>query len=313
VIRGGRRRIGRRPFLAGLAAVAGSPFLPTSRLRAQVAPAIAVGSVTVRPISDGVRAMPPSLAWPDAPPEELAALLGGGAAPPAGIPLPNTVTLIEAGDRRILVDAGSGPNFDPGTGRLEEALLAEGIEPGSITELVLTHGHPDHLWGALDDFEEFPRFLNARHLITEAEHAYWLGPPPPGAPAFRQGMALGASRVLEAIDDVLERVSVGAEVAPGVTLLPTPGHTPGHVAVRVDDGGAALLILGDALTNAVVSFRRPEWQLSTDADPDMAVATRMRLLDMLSADGVPVLGFHFPWPGIGRVERRGGSHSFMPL
>jgi glyoxylase-like metal-dependent hydrolase (beta-lactamase superfamily II) len=308
-----RRRLGRRPFLAGLAAAAGSPFLATGRARAQVGPAVAVGGITVRPISDGTRSMPTAIAWPEAPPDDLAALLGAEGPPPEAIPMPNNVTLIETADRRVLVDAGSGPNFDPSTGRLEEALLAEGIEPESITDLVLTHGHPDHLWGALDDFEEFPRFPNARHIITESEHAYWLGPPPPDAPAFHEGMALGAARVLEAIDEVLERVSGEVEVAPGVTLLPTPGHTPGHVSVRVDDGDAGLLILGDALTHAVVSFQRPGWRLATDADPDAAAATRTRLLDMLGADGLPVIGFHLPWPGIGRVERSGDSYAFAPI
>jgi glyoxylase-like metal-dependent hydrolase (beta-lactamase superfamily II) len=268
-----------------------------------------VGSYRVTVLSDGVRSMPTSLLWPDVAEADLAAAFGQAAAPDA-IETPNNVTLIEGGGRVILIDAGSGPNFDPATGRLEDALEAAGVAAEDVTDLVFTHGHPDHLWGALDDFEEFPRFPNARHLMTETEHAFWAGPPPPGLPAFHEGMALGAQRVLGELGDLVERTPADFAVAPGVDLVPAAGHTPGHVAVRVEDDGESLLVIGDALTNAAISFPHPDWPVATDLDGDAAVATRLRLLEMLAEEDMPLVGFHLPWPGIGRVERRNGGYAF---
>src|SRR5690606_37896487 len=103
-----------------------------------------------------------------------------------------------------------------------------------------------------------------------------------------------------------------AEIAPGVRLMPTPGHTPGHVAVLVADGDAALLVLGDALTNPVVSFRHPGWPLATDEDTEAGAATRTRLLDTLAADALPFVGFHLPFPGLGRAEAVEGGYRFVP-
>lgn len=306
----------RRAVLRGTArllAAAGTAGLLLPRNgRAEVGSATSVGNITVWPVSDGTRQMPVSLLWPDAPEAELAELLGEVSLPEA-IPTPNNVTLIDTGDRLVLVDAGSGPNFDPASGRLEDALQEAGIEPAAVTEVIITHGHPDHLWGALDDFEELPRFPNARYLMSEPEHAFWTAPLPSGMPPIWEGMALGAARVIEALGPSLEVVAPDAEIATGITLVPTFGHTPGHVSVRVADGAEALFVLGDAITNDPVSFRRPGWPLRTDADPDAGAATRRRLLDMLSTEGVRVLGFHLPWPGLGRIKALGESrYAFHP-
>jgi len=299
----------RRAVLAGMGA---SLALP-GRGWAQAGAPLTLGGITVRVFSDGERTLPLATLFADVPRADLDAAYaaaGQGAAPDE-LPTPNNVTLIETAGRRILIDAGGGPNWSATTGRLEEALMAEGIAPEDITDVVFTHAHPDHLWGALDDFEEMPRFPEARHMITEAEHAYWTGYSATGD-GFRDGMALGAQRVMADLGAALERVAPDAEIAPGVRLLPTPGHTPGHVGVMVEGGGAPLLILGDAITNPVLSFAHPDWPMATDSDPRAAAATRARLLDLCHAEGLTVIGFHLPFPGLGRVERAGGAYAFVP-
>jgi glyoxylase-like metal-dependent hydrolase (beta-lactamase superfamily II) len=272
-----------------------------------------VGDVRIRVFSDGNRTLPLGFLYSAVPEDELAALFAEAGVPvPDPMPTPNNVTLIESGSRLVLVDAGSGPNFDPATGLLEQALADEGFDPGAITDVVFTHGHPDHFWGALDDFEEEPRFPNARLLMAEAEIAYWRDLTSTGPEDFRTGFALGANRTIDTLGDRLEAVPLG-EFAPGIRLEATPGHTPGHLSVLVESAGAAALVLGDALTNPLISFRRPDWPMNTDADPAAGAATRSRLLDMLSADQIPLVGFHLPYPGVGTVRPHpSGGYGFEP-
>jgi glyoxylase-like metal-dependent hydrolase (beta-lactamase superfamily II) len=301
--------LSRRTLLAGLGAGLALP----RRGWSLAGPALTLGDITVRVFSDGDRTLPLATLYAGIARSELDAAYaaaGLGAAPDE-LPTPNNVTLIETADRRILLDAGGGPNWSATTGQLETALWDEGVDPADITDLLFTHAHPDHLWGALDDFEELPRFPAARHLITAAERDYWLGYVATGD-GFRDGMALGAQRVMGDLGAALEPVAPEAEIAPGVRLLPTPGHTPGHVSVLLDGGGATLLILGDAITNPVLSFAHPEWPMATDADPTMGAATRARLLELCATDDLPVIGYHLPFPGHGRVERADGAYRFVP-
>lgn len=301
----------RRALLAGAAGFGAALALP-GRGWALAGPAVAVGALTVRVFSDGDRTLPLATLYADVARADLDAAYAtaGQGAAPDDLPTPHNVTLISGPGRQILIDAGGGPNWSAGTGRLEEALLAEGIEPGAITDLVITHGHPDHLWGALDDFEELPRFAAARITMTESEAVYWRDYTVTGD-GFRDGMALGAQRVMADLGAVLELVGPETEIAPGVRLMPTPGHTPGHVSVLVADGGDALLILGDAITNPVISFAHPDWPMATDADTGAGAATRRRLLEMCATEALPFVGYHLPFPGHGRVERRGDGYALL--
>ena len=125
-------------------------------------------------------------------------------------------------------------------------------------------------------------------------------------------MARGSARVLRKIEPKVERRRPGEAVAPGLTYLDTAGHTPGHMAVMAESRGARLLVGGDALNNPIVSFARPDWPFGSDLDKDAAAATRRTLLDRLATDRIPLIGFHLPWPGIGRVAREGTGYRFEP-
>jgi glyoxylase-like metal-dependent hydrolase (beta-lactamase superfamily II) len=103
----------------------------------------------------------------------------------------------------------------------------------------------------------------------------------------------------------------GDEIAPGVTLIDTAGHTPGHVSVLLNSGGNQLLIGGDVLNQSVVSFAKPDWRWGADMDPELAIAARKRTLDMLATDRISLLGYHLPWPGLGRVERKDTAFRFI--
>jgi glyoxylase-like metal-dependent hydrolase (beta-lactamase superfamily II) len=208
---------------------------------------------------------------------------------------------------------GAGPHFMPGAGKLADNMDAAGIDRKSITKIVLTHAHPDHLWGVLDDFDDTPMFPNASYLISAAEWSFWAADDVASRlPEDRQNFVPGARRNLERIKDKLTTITPGADIASGIRTIDTSGHTAGHMSIEVVAGKEAVLVLADALTHPTISFAHPEWSPAADHhDPDRAVATRKNLLARLAADRSRVIGFHLPFPGIGQVETHGSAYRFV--
>lgn len=220
--------------------------------------------------------------------------------------------LVELGDAKILVDVGSGSRLFPTTGRLVQNMEAAGIDPFSITHVVITHAHPDHILGVRDDFDE-PLFPDAEYIIGEAEHAFWMQEGLVNRVAeTRQPFVLAAvnSINVDGLDWTIARD--GHEVVSGVRLVDTPGHTPGHMSLVLETGGAQLMALGDALAHAFVHFQNPDWAWDTDEDFDQAAATRRLVLEMTAVDRITVLGYHFPFPGVGNVRRDDEGYQFIP-
>ena len=212
---------------------------------------------------------------------------------------PLNITLWQRGDDLVLFDAGSGPDFMPTAGRLVEALAAIDLTPEQITHVVFTHAHPDHIWGVLDDFDE-PVFANAAHLIGAVERDYWMDPATmTNTPEDRQSFVAGAQRRIEALGDSLTTFNDGDEVLPGLRAMMTPGHTPGHTSFDLGDA----VIVGDAIGNAHLGFTRPDLPSSSDQDQELAIETRIKLLNRLADSGATMVGYHLPNGGIGTVLR----------
>lgn len=293
----------RRKFLGGAAAF---PLLT------RVARATPVGSAELITVSDGALVLPTGL--PEGvPAEELSALAERfGLEDGATTPRPLNVTLWRNGDRLVLVDAGSGSQFLPTAGELYDNLDAAGIALDEITDVVFTHGHPDHLWGILDDFDEIA-FPNAALHIGQAEADYWMDPSTVDSlPEAFQMFAVGASRRLEAIADNLNTFRNGDEVVPGLIAVSTPGHTPGHMSMLAESDGIPAMIIGDAVVNAHLNFARPSWPSGSDQDPETGASTRSALLADLAETGMLAIGYHLPGDGIGRVEADGEGYRFVP-
>ena len=261
------------------------------------------GEFEVTVLSDGMFPLPVSTLAPMADPDELKALLEQAGADTVRRDHVVNVTAVRRGNELVLIDTGGGMNFMETTGLLVDSLEVAGIDPAAVTKVVLTHAHPDHVWGVIDDFEEAPRFPNAGYAIGAAEWDYWMADDiATRLPDRMLPFAMGAQRNLKPVAEMTERVHDGHSVMSGVTMVSTPGHTVGHMSVMLESGGSQLLITGDALTHQVVSFQRPDWHYGLDQDAELAAQTRQELLGMLAADNVGIVGYHLPWPGVGRVE-----------
>jgi glyoxylase-like metal-dependent hydrolase (beta-lactamase superfamily II) len=303
--------IRRRTVLTWLGAAAGCASV--GGIATAVVAETTIGSGTLRTVSDGHLVLPESFVIGDLPADEARAILEAAGIEPGAARAPCNLTLWTSGDRRVLFDAGSGAGFMPTAGEITAGLDALGLAPDDITDLVFTHGHPDHLWGALDDFDE-PLFAKARHVMAETEAAYWTDPATVDALGeARQSFAVGAARRIETLGDRLERVAVDAEVMPGLRLVPLPGHTPGHVGARITDGDASALVVGDAIGNGHLALARPGWPSPADHDPERGIETRTTLLAELAESGETFVGFHLPDGGLGTVSRDGEVYRFSPL
>ena len=220
--------------------------------------------------------------------------------------------VIDLVDARVLVDTGSGDRFLPTTGQLWQNLEAAGIDMFSITHVVITHAHPDHIWGIRDGFDEAV-IPGAQYFIGASEVNYWMQDDLVNqVPAEMQQFVLGAVNSIGVYGADWTTLGHDGAVAPGIRVIDAPGHTPGHMAVVVESGGQQLIALGDAMTHAWANFAHPGWYNEFDMDGDLTVRTRMRLLDMAATDRMAVLGYHFPFPGVGHVRREGDGYRFVP-
>ena len=311
-------KLSRRHFVTGAAVGAVSlaigTVLPLRRARASAQTIYKAGDLEALVVSDGSFNLPTGfLIDPDAPPADREALLQGPGQGREQLLLTNNVTLIRRQRDLILVDAGTGPRHQPTAGKLAENLIAAGIQPADITTVVLTHGHPDHLWGVLDAGDN-PIYPNASYVISGRELDLWadtnvLETLPSALPKER--MVNGARNHLARIKDRVRTVRGGDEIVSGLRVIETPGHTPGHISVELA-GGDGLIVAGDAITHAVISFQHPSWRVPVDHEADRGITTRLRLLDQLAADKRRLVAAHLPFPGTGFVERKNGVYHFVP-
>lgn len=302
-------KLPRRKFMSGATALGlGAAYgLQTRPAHAQVA----LGDITLDVVSDGSLTLPGSFIFEPMPQDALLPVLKRLGQSPDTLTPPCNVTLMRHGDRVVLFDAGSGSDFSPNSGILQDSLDAIGVTPEDITDIVFTHAHPDHLWGVLDDFDD-PLFTNANYMIGKAEWDYWMNPNTVDEIGeARASFAVGAKRRLEMIEDQIAFFNDGDEIMLGVAARATYGHTPGHMAIEVRQGSEAVMILGDCIGNDHIAFARPEWLSGSDQDPEMAAATRLSLLDQLSLEKTRVIGFHLTGNGLGYIEKGTDGYTFV--
>jgi len=276
--------------------------------------ALRVGEIDVLVISDGVLTLPTATLAHNADPADLAAWLDDMFLPPDLFGWPLNVVVLRSGGQTILVDAGIGgeyPSF-PRAGRLVQRLDAAGIDPESVTDVVVTHMHMDHVGGLLDDGLRRRLRPDVPVHVAAAEVDFWASPDfsrtamPPPVPNVLRSVA---GRFHDAYRGQLRLFDAEHEVAPGVVVSRTGGHTPGHSVVRVASGGDRLTFLGDAIFP--VGFDHPDWYNGFDHDPEEAARVRVRLLRELAATGEPVVAAHLSFPFC-RVAVAGDVFRWVP-
>lgn len=222
--------------------------------------------------------------------------------------------LIRGGDAApMLVDTGSAANMGPGAGRLLANLAALGVDPASIGTILLTHLHVDHASGLIDAAGG-AAFPNAEIVAHQAELDFWLSESNESeAPEAAKGaFALAQATTAPYRAAGRARGITGGEAAPGVSIHPLPGHTPGHSGWMVQSGGKSLLIWGDVVHMPGIQFANPDAGVMFDSDGPAAVATRKRAMDMAATDRVMVAGMHLDFPAFGHLARDSGAYRWIP-
>ena len=281
---------------------------------ASAKPAIAemmLSEATLTTVSDGNLVLPGDLIFGPMPQQELPAILSEFDLSRDQLMPECNLALYRDGKNTVLFDVGSGPDFMPSAGQITDSLDAIGLAPEDITHVAFTHGHPDHIWGLLDDFGD-PLFYEATYFMGRAEWDYWWNPETVNTiDEARVPFAVGARRRMEIIEDNVTLFEDGEEVLPGIAARASFGHTPGHMSFEVRNGNQAALVIGDAIGNHHVAFAQSDWPSGSDQDPEMAVSSRVGLLDQLASEQILAVGFHLPDGGMGRVERSGDSYRFV--
>jgi glyoxylase-like metal-dependent hydrolase (beta-lactamase superfamily II) len=235
---------------------------------------------------------------------------------PGNFEHPFAPTLVDTGRELILFDTGNGNlarDIEAMRGRLPAGNLCAqlpklGYRPEDVDIVVLTHGHPDHIGGLTLDGK--PAFPNARYVFGSAEFDFWKR-----GENVREARKANRALFMKMAAPLADKASFlkpGDEVVPGITAVDAAGHSPGMLAYHVESGGKRLLIWADTIIHYVMALQRPDWKIDVDDDPDRAVATRKRILDMVATDGLWAVGFHMPFPGIGYVEKAQGSYRWVP-
>jgi glyoxylase-like metal-dependent hydrolase (beta-lactamase superfamily II) len=316
--------ISRRQALLGVTALAGSAALGVPRVHAR-APILNTqapyyyrfnhGKMQMTVVSDGILPLgEPSGSFLGTSKEEIGKLLTDNFLSATNVVLEQNALVVNTGDRLVLIDTGMGTSqmFGPTPGKLLANLKAAGIDPKDIDAIVATHAHCDHVWGIMAD-NGSRNFPNAQIYISQADFDFWTDEKKLALkdPAYMQPFVDGARKNLLPNRDRLVFVKDGQEFLPGIQAIAAPGHTVGHTIYMITSEGKSLAAIGDLTHHQVILVERPRIEFAYDTDPKQSANTRVKVLDMLAANRIPLVAYHFPWPGIGHVAKQGEGFRYF--
>lgn len=320
--------ITRRQALLGAAAAAGAANLagfdvpsaaakaPLSKEQAPYFYRFNHGNMQATVVSDGPLPLgDPSGAFTGVSKEEIGKMLTDNFLSPTNAILEQNILVLNTGDKLVLFDTGMGSStmFGPTTGKLLASLKAAGIDPKDIDAVVATHGHCDHVWGIMSD-DGKPHFPNAQIYISQADFDFWTDEKKLEMkdPAYMKPFVEGARKNLLPVRDRVVFVKDGQEFLPGIQAMSAPGHTVGHTAFMITSDGKTMCNIGDLTHHQILLVEKPRIEFAYDTDPKQSANTRVRILDMLAAQKIPLLAYHFPWPGFGHVAKQGDGFRYHP-
>jgi glyoxylase-like metal-dependent hydrolase (beta-lactamase superfamily II) len=192
-------------------------------------------------------------------------------------------------------------------------MKAAGIDAGAIDTILISHCHPDHIFGLMGKGSNAAVFPNAEIIVSDVEYRFWTDPTViDRLPEARKGLARRIQAVFPTWKNI-RQVSGEADVAPGIRFVSAPGHTPGHRAFHLASGTAQLMISNDTAYVPALVVANPGWRGQYDQDQAVAEASRRALLDRVIADKIMICGYHFPFPGAGTIARDGAGYALTPM
>jgi glyoxylase-like metal-dependent hydrolase (beta-lactamase superfamily II) len=277
-----------------------------------------LGSFRLTSLSDGVLTPPAALFAGNAPPEQLKAVLQAGFQSET-LTADCNILLVETGRNTVLIDSGNGRLGAATAGKLMENLAALQITPAQIDTVIITHAHADHVGGLTGQADSLT-FPKARYYVPKAEWNFWMAQKVTfpasfrGGPDMAKGFISAAQKQLTAIRDRVTQIEPNREIIPGFTAVDTPGHTPGHIAVRIQSGNEVLVHTADLVHIHTINLWNPTWQPVFDADPTQAAQTRQSTLAKIASDRTLMFAYHFPFPGVGHIRpRQAGGYEWEPM
>jgi glyoxylase-like metal-dependent hydrolase (beta-lactamase superfamily II) len=322
--------LNRRHLLAGAAAVGAAAItglrptavdaaVPQAGTQAPGFYRYKVGSYECTSINDGARTFPMPDKFVVNKPKEDALAAGEAAYMPKGmVTVPFNPQLINTGSKLVLIDTGNGvANLEASkgaVGRTLQNLQAAGVDPKNIDIVLLSHLHPDHTNGIrlADGSLAFP---NAEIMVPGKDWEFWTSEDNMAraeSNPMMKNYLTNVKKTFAGLESRITKFEWGKEVAPGITSIATPGHTPGHTSFAVASGDAKVLIQSDVTNIPEFFLRNPDWHVMFDNDAALAQETRQKFYDMAAAEKATVIGFHFTFPSVGHVEKDGAKYRLIP-
>jgi len=320
--------LSRRHALLGASAIAGSAAMqgldiPPARAKAPLSNQQTPyfyrfnhGKMQVTVVSDGPLPLgDPSGAFLGTTKQDIGKMLTDNFLNPTNAVLEQNAVVVNTGDKLVLIDTGMGSStmFGPTTGKLLKSLAAAGIDPKDIDAVVATHAHCDHVWGIMAE-DGKPNFPNAQIYISQADFDFWTDEKKLSMkdPAYMQPFVEGVRKNLLPNRDKMVFFKDGQEFLPGIQAMAAPGHTVGHTIFMITSDGKSLAAIGDLTHHQILLVEKPRIEFAYDTDPKQSANTRVRVLDMLAAQKIPLIAYHFPWPGYGHVAKNGDGFRYYP-
>jgi glyoxylase-like metal-dependent hydrolase (beta-lactamase superfamily II) len=271
-----------------------------------------LGNAEVTVVSDGPLPLgPPKGTFIGVPDDAVKKMLSDNFLSPENVVLEQNSPIVNTGDKLILFDTGMGTakDFGPTTGRQQKSMKEAGIKPEDIDAVVFSHAHIDHIGGVVGEDGKV-LFPNAQYYISQSDFDFWTDESKAGGPL--KAFILHARKNLLPIRDRLVFYKDGQEFLPGVQAIAAPGHTIGHTIFVVTSNGKSFAFLGDLTHHPILLLEKPRMQFSYDTDPAQAAETRVKLLDMIAIQKIPVMAYHYAWPGVGHIAKTGEGFHYYP-